>query len=79
MLAEMRDSCMDLKHRVTISVSKKPVIESGRHSIRSRLLDRILGKRVGLFVVTPGDSVRTVEIKEIKEGGTDDEKNQIDS
>lgn len=67
---------MHLKHRVTINVTKpdgekRPVIKSSRQTIRSRLFDLLFGKNVGLLVVTPGDSVETVEIKEIEEGGVE--------
>lgn len=69
---------MGLKHKVTINVAKSggeknPVIQSSQKTIRSRLLNWLLGKNIDLLVVTPGDSVETVEIKEIKEGGEDRE------
>ena len=65
---------MSLKHKVTINVAKSggersPVIESSRRTIRTRMLDFLFGKKASLLVITPGDSVETVEIKEIKEGG----------
>lgn len=65
---------MSLKHKVTINVAKpngekNSVIQSSRKTIRTRLLDFLFGKKVSLLVITPGDSVETVEIKEIKEGG----------
>lgn len=65
---------MSLKHKVTIKVAKPDgeagqVIESGRKTIRSKMLDLLFGKKVSLLVITPGDSVETVEIKEIREGG----------
>ena len=65
---------MSLKHRVTIKVAKPgeeagQVIESGRKTIRSKMLDLLFGKKANLLVITPGDSVETVEIKEIREGG----------
>ena len=65
---------MSLKHKVTIKVAKSggeagQVIESGRKTIRSKMLDLFFGKKVSLLVITPGDSVETVEIKEIREGG----------
>ncbi|WP_296972580.1 hypothetical protein [Tepidanaerobacter sp. EBM-38] len=60
---------MSLKHKVTINVAKP----GGEKSpvIQSRLLNWLLGKNVDLLVVTPGDSVETVEIKEIKGRGED--------
>lgn len=65
---------MSLKHKVTINVAKpdggkSPVIQSSRKTIRTRMLDFLFGKKASLLVITPGDSVETVEIKEIKEGG----------
>ncbi|EGT3688643.1 hypothetical protein F1330_09975 [Clostridioides difficile] len=70
---------MSLKHKVTINVAKSggersPVIESSRRSIRTRMLDFLFGKKASLLVITPGDSVETVEIKEIKEGGVGHEQ-----
>lgn len=69
---------MGLKHKVTINVARpggenNPVIQSSERSIRSRFLNWLLGKKIDLLVVTPGESVETVEIKEIKEGGEDRE------
>lgn len=65
---------MSLKHKVTINVAKpngkkSSVIQSSRKTIRTRMLDFLFGKKASLLVITPGDSVETVEIKEIKEGG----------
>lgn len=69
---------MSLKHKVTINVAKPngisdPVIKSGSKSIRSKFLNWLFGEKVGVFVITPGNSVETVEIKEIKEGGVEHE------
>ena len=65
---------MNLKHKVTINVARpggerSSVIQSSRKTIRARMLDFLFGKKVSLLVIPPGDSVETVEIKEIKEGG----------
>ena len=65
---------MNLKHKVTINVARpggerSSVIQSSRKTIRARMLDFLFGKKVSLLVLTSGDSVETVEIKEIKEGG----------
>jgi hypothetical protein len=57
-----------MKHRVCINVRRKPVIKSGQRTIRSRILDLLFGKEVGVFVLTPGASVETVEIHEIGGG-----------
>lgn len=65
---------MGLKHKVTINVSKpsgdkNPVIQSKKKTFRSRVFNSLFGKKVNLLVITPGDTVESVEIKEIKEGG----------
>jgi len=65
---------MGLKHKVTINVANpggnsSPVLQSGSGRFRSRLLTRLFGAKVGVIVVTPGDSVGTVEIKEVSESG----------
>jgi len=69
---------MTLKHKVTINVTnhdgeRRSVIQSSRKTIRNRMLDFLLGKKFNLLVITPGDSVETVEIREIKEGGVGNE------
>ncbi|MGC8718425.1 MAG: hypothetical protein ACP5TY_00260 [Thermodesulforhabdaceae bacterium] len=75
---------MSLRHKVTINVARPggirdPVLKSGSRSIRSKLLNWLFGEKVGVLVITPGDSVETVEIKEIKEGGVEHEQNQTAS
>lgn len=75
---------MNLKHKVTINVAKpggtrSPVLQSSRQTIRSKLLNLFFGEKVGVIVLTPGDSVETVEIKEIKEGGAEHEQNKAAS
>ncbi|WP_416148926.1 hypothetical protein ACM26V_22075 [Salipaludibacillus sp. HK11] len=75
---------MSLKHKVIINVEKpgggrSSVIQSSKKTIRSKLLDWLLGKKVSLLVITHGDSVETVEIRELKEGGVSHEQNQTSS
>lgn len=70
---------MSIKHKVTINVAKpggirSPVLQSSRQTIRSKLLNLLFGEKVSLIVITPGDSVETVEIKEIREGGAENEQ-----
>ena len=69
---------MSLKHKVRISVSRpkngtSEIIRSGSRQIRSRLLNFLFGEKVGVFVLTPGRTVQTVEICEVPEGGACDE------
>lgn len=64
---------MSLKHKVCINIAhqsgnQNPVIESGTIQIRKRLLNFLFGEKVNVLVLTPGDSVETVEIRELKGG-----------
>jgi hypothetical protein len=66
-----------LKHKVCINVcgkdrSQNSVLCGGQRTIRSRLLNFLLGGEVGVFVLTPGRSVDTVEIREIPQEGGDE-------
>ncbi len=70
-----------MKHKVTISVTRpdgirSPVVHSGTQQIPRRLLNWLLGDPVGLIVIAPGESVETVEIRELKEGDPEHEQNQ---
>lgn len=64
---------MSLKHKVCINIAHPsgnptPVIKSGTMQIRKRLLDFLFGEKVNVLVLTPGNSVETVEIHELKGG-----------
>ena len=66
---------MKLKHRVHIKVARpdgsgETVLCGGSGSIRSRVLDRLLGGRTGILLLTPGTTVETVEVHEM--GGEND-------
>ena len=61
---------MKLRHKISISVTRpdgnrEPVLEGGSRTVRSRLLNLLFGKKMGVIVVTPGETVDSVEIKEI--------------
>jgi hypothetical protein len=63
---------MGLKHKVTINVTKPggrrdAVIHSGSRHLRERICRFLFGEKVRIMVLTPGDSVETVEIREVKE------------
>lgn len=75
---------MNMKHQVTINVTRpdgirSPVLKSGSQTIRSKLLNLLFGEEIGLIVITPGDSVETVEIKEIRKGKAEHEQIQTAS
>ena len=68
---------MSLKHKVCINVARPGsgnirVLRGGQKTIRSRLLDFLFGENVGVFVLTPGRTVETVEIREVPTGGDTD-------
>lgn len=67
------EKAMSLKHRVCINIAHpsgnpNPIIESGTMQIRKRLLNFLFGEKVNVLGPTPGDSVETVEIRELKGG-----------
>lgn len=64
---------MNLKHKVFINITHpsgnpSPVIKSGTMQIRKRFLNFLFGEKVNVLVLSPGDSVETVEIRELKGG-----------
>ena len=58
-----------VKHKISINIAKpggtpSPVVRSGTVQIRKKLLDFLFGQQVNVLVLSPGDSVQTVEIHE---------------
>ena len=76
---------MNLQHKVQINVArkdgsqKKAVIKSGVSKIPQRLLNFLFGEFTEVLVLTPGQSVQSVEIHEIGKGGAAHEPNQTAS
>lgn len=62
-----------MKHNLCIRVSKKPqkdgIVQCRSLSIREKLLTRLLGRRQKVMILIPGNTVSTVSITEIQEGG----------
>ena len=60
-------------HNLKISVSKKPLngglVAYRRVTIREKLLRFLFGNPVRLTVIVPGNSVESVSIERIREGG----------
>ena len=58
-----------MKHRLKISVSKKPVnkgvVAWRKVSVRERFLRLLLGDKTKLTVIVPGDSVEELSIQEV--------------
>lgn len=73
---------MGIKHKVCINIAKpggrpSPVVRSGTMQIRKKLLDFLFGQQVNVLVLSPGDTVQTVEIHELKGGENHDKRKQI--
>ncbi len=61
---------MKLKHRISINVTKpdgkkQNVLMGGDRTIRSRLLQFLLGEKMNVLVISPGESVCEIAIREI--------------
>ena len=59
------------------AVHRPPVVRSGTMQIRKRILDFLFGQQVNVLVLSPGDSVQTVEIHELKGGENHDKRKQV--
>ncbi len=72
-----------MKHTLKISVSRDSPdngIVNCRHvTIREKLLRLLLGDKRRLTVIVPGNSVESLSINEIGEGGAEHEQNQTAS
>lgn len=67
-----------LKHRVSINIAnreghREQVLRSGTLRFPKRLLRFLFGDFCDVLVLTPGQTVDTVEIHEIKNGGQPNE------
>lgn len=62
-----------MKHNLKISVSKEPqtggIVSCKSITLREKMLNRLLGQKRKVVVLIPGDSVDTVSITEVTEGG----------
>ena len=62
-----------MKHNLNISASKKPsedgIVQCRNVSLREKLLTRLLGRRERVMILVPGNSVESVCITEVPEGG----------
>ena len=65
---------MNLHHKVCVNItdkqgSKQKVMQSRHMSLPKKLLAFIFGDFCDIIVLTPGESVRGIEIKEVGYGG----------
>ena len=63
-----------MKHKVCINIAKPDgsrtqVVKGGTMHIRKKVLDFLFGQKVSVLVLSHGDSLQTVEIHEMREGG----------
>lgn len=67
-----------MKHKLKVSVSKKPISDSDvtckKITIREKLLNLLLGNKQQLTVLIPGDNVDELSICEKERGGKADEQ-----
>lgn len=65
---------MSLKHKITINVSdpmgkKATVLRGADITLPSRLIRFFFGDFTQVYLLAPGQSVESVDVKEIKDGG----------
>ena len=65
---------MRLKHKIKINIAdrnghKQEILQSDHKSIPKRLLTFLFGEFCEILVLTPGESVEGIEIKEMRGGG----------
>ncbi len=62
-----------MKHKLNICVSKEPqtggVVACRNLSLREKLLTRLFGKQEKVMVLIPGNTVESLSIREVPEGG----------
>ena len=62
-----------MTHTLQISVSKEPlsggIVQCRNVTLREKLLTRLLGRREKVMILVPGNSVESVYITEVAEGG----------
>lgn len=62
-----------MKHNLKISVSREPqtggIVRCKSVSLREKLLTRLLGQKEKVMILIPGNSVETLCITEVPEGG----------
>ena len=67
---------MKLKHKIRINIAdksgdKQKVLQSEHRSIPKRLLTFLFGEFCEVLVLTPGETVQGIEIKEMRGDGND--------
>lgn len=73
---EQEDEFMKLKHKIKINIAernghKQEVLQSEHRSIPKKLLTFLFGEFCEVLVLTPGESVQGIEIKEMRGDGNE--------
>lgn len=72
---------MALKHRIRINItdekSKTKVLEGADRRLPMRLLRFLFGEFTTVYLLSPGQSVESVEVHEVKGGGIVNEQDKV--
>ena len=68
---------MAIKHKVTINVTDETgnnvkVLRGGQLKLPQKIIKFLFGDYRQVFLLDPGQSVKSVDVKEVKEGGSTD-------
>lgn len=72
---------MAIKHKVIINVTdekgdKMEVLRGGQLKLPQKIIKFLFGDYRQVFLLDPGQSVQSVDVKELKEGGSTDGKDE---
>ena len=72
---------MAIKHKVIINVTDETgenveVLRGGRLTLPQKIIKFLFGDYRQVFLLDPGQSVQSVDVKELKEGGSADGKDE---
>lgn len=56
-----------MKHRITIKISGKPLLEAADLTLPQKILRWIFGDFQLVYLMNPGESIEKIEVKEIGE------------
>ncbi len=71
-----------MRHTLKIAVSNEPadgIVSCRTVTMREKLLSKLFGNKRRMTILIPGDTVESVAIREIEEGGMTDEPNETPS
>lgn len=69
-----------MKHQVVINVSKPtgektPVLKAAQLTLPSRIIQWLFGEYTQVYLLKPGQTIESVDVKELEIGGTTHEQN----